>query len=484
MTLLSVKGTRTLGPPSRALRYLPVSALALDLLVMVSVFALAILGRNRLDVFDNTSDVTATLQVAGPLMLLGWLVVIAALGGYRDDVFGAGTDEYKRVFNASLITAGLVGVASYLTKFQLSRGFFLLAFGLGVPALLLGRWLLREAVHRARRQGRLQYRVLIAGSPEHVDEIAAVLQRESWLGYHVAGALVPASDLCEETAAGVPVIGTCEQATSVITASDADLVFFAGGALTSAGQLRRIVWDLEKADVQVVVAPSVTDVSGERIKVRPVGGLPLMHIDPPRATDAARWGKRLFDLFGSTFLIVAFSPLMAYAAIRVRLADGGPVFFRQTRTGRDGNQFGCLKFRTMVVDAEERLAELHAQTGYEAGLFKMADDPRVTKPGKWLRRYSLDELPQLFNVWRGEMSLVGPRPPLPREVASYESDVLRRLRVRPGMTGLWQVSGRSDLSWAEAVRLDLYYVDNWSMLQDLSILGRTVGAVFGSRGAY
>lgn len=369
MTLLSVKRTRTLGPPSRALRYLPVSALVLDFLLMAGVFFLAIVGRRRLGVFDSPTDVTSTLQVVGPLVLLSWLVVIAAFGGYRDDIFGAGTDEYKRVFNASIVTAGLLGVGCYLAKFQLSRGFFLLAFCLGVPALLLGRWVLRRAVHRARRQGKLQYRVLIAGSSEHVDEIAAVLQRESWLGYHVSGALVPASELQEETAAGVPVIGACEQATAVITAAEADLVFFAGGALTSAGQLRRIVWDLEKADVQVVVAPSVTDISGERIKVRPVGGLPLMHIDPPRSTDAARWGKRLFDLFGSTFLILAFSPLMAYAAVRVKLADGGPVFFNQVRTGRDGKQFGCLKFRTMVVDAEEQLAALHAQIGHDGGLF-------------------------------------------------------------------------------------------------------------------
>ncbi|MFC6342299.1 nucleoside-diphosphate sugar epimerase/dehydratase, partial [Nocardioides hankookensis] len=248
MTLLSVKRTRTLGPPSRALRYLPISALVLDLAIMSGVFVLAALGRNRLSVFDTAADVSDTIQVIGPLVLLAWLLVIAVFGGYRDDVFGAGTDEYKRVFNASLVTAGLLGVGCYLAKFQLSRGFFLLAFGLGIPALLIGRWVLRQAVHRARRQGKLQYRVLIAGSPSHVDEIAAVLHREAWLGYHVSGALVPASELCEQTASGIPVIGACEQATSVITASDADLVFFAGGALTSAGQLRRIVWDLEKAD--------------------------------------------------------------------------------------------------------------------------------------------------------------------------------------------------------------------------------------------
>jgi lipopolysaccharide/colanic/teichoic acid biosynthesis glycosyltransferase len=138
----------------------------------------------------------------------------------------------------------------------------------------------------------------------------------------------------------------------------------------------------------------------------------------------------------------------------------------------------------MVLNAEALLARLHAEQGYEGGLFKMANDPRVTKPGHWLRRFSLDELPQLVNVLRGEMSLVGPRPPLPLEVARYEVDTHRRLRVRPGMTGLWQVSGRSDLSWSEAVRLDLYYVDNWSMVQDLSILSKTFGAVFRSRGAY
>jgi lipopolysaccharide/colanic/teichoic acid biosynthesis glycosyltransferase len=187
---------------------------------------------------------------------------------------------------------------------------------------------------------------------------------------------------------------------------------------------------------------------------------------------------------GSLGLLVLFSPVFAFAMVRIKLHDRGPVFFNQTRVGRDGVEFQCRKFRTMVVNAEELLAELHAQAGYAGGLFKMKDDPRITGPGTWLRRYSLDELPQLLNVLRGEMSLVGPRPPLPREVAEYEADAERRLRVRPGMTGLWQVSGRSDLSYAEAIRLDLFYVDNWSMLQDLTILARTFHAVFGSRGAY
>jgi exopolysaccharide biosynthesis polyprenyl glycosylphosphotransferase len=209
-----------------------------------------------------------------------------------------------------------------------------------------------------------------------------------------------------------------------------------------------------------------------------------MHIDKPRAVHASRAGKRAFDVVGSVALLLLFSPLFLVSALWVKLHDRGPVFFGQDRTGRDGTTFRCLKFRSMVVDAEARLTELHSQTGYEDGLFKMADDPRITRPGCWLRRYSLDELPQLLNVLRGDMSLVGPRPPLPSEVARYAKDTVRRLRVRPGMTGLWQVSGRSDLAFDEAIRLDLYYVDNWSMLQDLTILARTLGAVLGSRGAY
>ena len=215
-----------------------------------------------------------------------------------------------------------------------------------------------------------------------------------------------------------------------------------------------------------------------------MGGLPLIHIEPPTWSDASRWGKRTFDLVGSSLLILAFAPLLAFTALQVKAHDRGPVFFRQIRTGKDGEAFSCLKFRTMCVDAEARLAALHAQTGYTGGLFKMQDDPRVTRPGRWLRRFSIDELPQLFNVWRGDMSLVGPRPPLPIEVEKYDADASRRLHVRPGMTGLWQVSGRSDLTYAEAIRLDLYYVDNWSMVQDLAILTRTLGAVLASRGAY
>ncbi|WP_300528457.1 sugar transferase [uncultured Nocardioides sp.] len=486
MTLLSVGGDRT--SPSRAasrmLHALPLTGLLIDLAVMVGVGLIAIVGRRELDIFTASANVEHSVTVAGPLIILGWLATIALGGGYKADIFGAGMDEYKRVFNSGLIAAGLAGVGCYLAKFDLSRGFFLLAFSIGVPALLLGRLALRRAIQTARKHGSLRQRALIAGSRSHVDEVATVLRREGWLGYDIVGALTPEYDLSEETATGIPVLGNSSDVTAAITAHEADVVFFAGGSVGASSQLRKTLWQLERHHVQVVVAPSVTDISSERIKIRPVGGLPLIHIEPPTWSDASRWGKRTFDLVGSSLLILAFAPLLAFTALQVKAHDRGPVFFRQIRTGKDGEAFSCLKFRTMCVDAEARLAALHAQTGYTGGLFKMQDDPRVTRPGRWLRRFSIDELPQLFNVWRGDMSLVGPRPPLPIEVEKYDADASRRLHVRPGMTGLWQVSGRSDLTYAEAIRLDLYYVDNWSMVQDLAILTRTLGAVLASRGAY
>jgi len=470
--------------PSRALRALPLTALVIDTGLLFIVGLLAIVGRRELDIFAASASVEDTVVVAGPFMLLGWLLTLLMFGAYRQDAFGAGTDEYKAVLNASLVAAGLTGIGCYLANFPLSRGFFALAFTLGVPSLMTGRLLLRRALHTARRRGALRQRVLISGSRSHIDEIASVLRRETWLGYQVVGALTPEYDLSEETATGVPVLGNADEAPAIAASTKADVIFYAGGAVGSSSKMRRDLWLLERGNVQVIVAPSVSEISSERITIRPVGGLPLIHVDPPTWTDASRWGKRSFDLIGSCILITAFAPLFLFAAAQVSLSDRGPVFFRQQRTGMGGEPFSCLKFRSMVVDAEALLGRLQKESGFEGGLFKMEEDPRITKPGRWLRRFSVDELPQLFNVLRGDMSLVGPRPPLPHEVASYDEDTARRLHVRPGMTGLWQVSGRSDLTWDEAIRLDLYYVDNWSMLQDLSILFRTVGAVFSSRGAY
>ncbi|WP_182524731.1 sugar transferase [Nocardioides dongkuii] len=466
-----------------AVRFIPLSAFLLDVVLIGGTALLATYLRQILPVFEPPRGVTESVRLVAPLLVAGWLLAIWFAGGYRIHLFGAGASEFKRILNASLASAGLLGVGCYLFNVELSRGFFFLLFALGAPALLLGRGALRLTMHRARRRGSLLHRVLIAGDARHVDEIAAVFRRERWLGYNIIGALLPQVDR-EETAAGVPVLGRADRVTSVALECGADIVFLAQGAIGSSNDMRELAWELEHEEVQVVVAPSITDISSDRVRMRPVAGLPLVHIDPPTAQEASRWGKRLFDMLGSAVLIVLFSPLFAVAALQIKRHDGGPVLFRHARIGREGREFPCLKFRTMVVDAEQRLDALQAETGQDALLFKMKADPRITRPGVWLRRFSVDELPQLFNVLRGEMSLVGPRPQVAEEVALYSGGMHRRLSVRPGMTGLWQVSGRNDLSLEEAIRLDIYYVDNWSMLQDLQIVGRTVGAVLRSRGAY
>ena len=470
---------------SQSARLIPYIAATGDLLLLAVATLLATIGRQELTVFEPSHDVVEVVSVAVLPLLSGWMAMLIGVGAYAQDIFGATTEEYKRVVKASLLSAGLVGIGCYLTGFELSRGFFMLVFLAGVPLLVLGRLLLRRFIQRSRDRGHLQEAVILVGDPRHIDEVASVLRRETWLGYTVIGALCAQGSDVVETPSGIPVIGRPEESRRVIEETAADIVVFTDGAFGSAKDLRRAMWDLETVSVQAIVVPSLTDVSGERLKVRPVAGLPLVHLESPRARDAARWAKRVFDVVGAAGLLVLTAPLTIAAALVVKAYDGGPVLFHQIRIGRDGRPFACLKFRSMLVGAEELRDSLELRGDLpNSVLFKVIADPRVTRPGRVLRRLSIDELPQLWNVLRGQMSLVGPRPPLPKEVALYEEDMNRRLRVRPGMTGLWQVSGRSGLSWEDTVRLDLYYVDNWSMVQDLVILFRTVAAVLSSRGAY
>ncbi len=471
------------GLVRRMLKVLPFAAASFDLAVVTLSLLLASQLRESQLLFKEPASIS-DVSLLVPLLGFTWVLVIALRGGYHVEVFGAGVDEFKRVANATALTAGVVGISCYLAQYALSRGFFVYGFLIGLPSLLAARWLLRRVLQRARRQGHFRRKVVLVGNVDAIDSIAIVLQRETWLGYEVLGAMTPAHDLTVETPHGVPVVGNLDDAAALAPTMGADLVFFAEGGLASNSHMRAVMWELEHHDVHVVVAPSVTDISSERVKVRPVGGLPLIHLGKPRTLHALSAAKRAFDVVAAAGLIVCALPLLAVAALQVKVHDRGPVLFRQRRVGQGGATFDCFKLRTMVVDAETRLAALHAETGHDEGLFKMKQDPRVTGPGGWLRRFSVDELPQLFNVLKGDMSLVGPRPALPSEVAAYDATAARRLRVRPGLTGLWQVSGRSNLSWSETVRLDVYYVDNWSMLQDLSILLKTARAVLRRDGAY
>jgi exopolysaccharide biosynthesis polyprenyl glycosylphosphotransferase len=283
---------------------------------------------------------------------------------------------------------------------------------------------------------------------------------------------------------GVPVVGDFTGVGGVVEEIRACTVAVLACPELDGVALRRLAWQLEKDAVDLVVAPALMEVAGPRTSIRPVAGLPLLHVEHPELSGGRRLAKTVFDRAGASLALILLSPLLAFIAIAIRAGSKGPAFFRQVRVGRDGREFTVLKFRTMVVDAERRKAALVQYNDHDGVLFKIRNDPRVTRTGTWLRRYSLDELPQLINVLRGDMSLVGPRPPLPDEVAQYGDDVRRRLVVRPGMTGLWQVSGRADLSWEESVRLDLRYVENWSLTLDLQILWKTWSAVFRGSGAY
>ena len=467
----------------RNLQLMLLVTLAADLVVLSSATLLAWRLRAVVDVWSpSVGPLDHLVGRTWALLVLVWLLVLAAHGGYNRRHVGAGPDEFRAVASASVVTAGLVGLYCYLFDLPLSRGFVIFSFAIGTPLLLVERYASRAMLHRARVAGRLMHRVVAIGGPSSIKEIVQALRSNKHVGYQVVGACVPDGVTTEDLP--VPMLGRPSDIRGLCREVGGDTVLVARGAYDSSHELRRVAWELEGSDIDLVVVPSLTDVAGPRIHMRPVGGVPLLHVEEPQAGAAGGLAKRVFDVTLAAVVLVLLSPVLLAVAALVSWQDGGPVLFRQDRVGRDGKHFDMLKFRSMNVDAESQLDALVASNDLDGVLFKMRNDPRVTRIGRVLRRYSLDELPQLINVLRGDMSLVGPRPPLPSEVAKYGIDVHRRLLVRPGLTGLWQVSGRSGLSWDESVRLDLYYVDNWSLTADLVIMAKTARAVLGKTGAY
>lgn len=450
-----------------------------DALIIAAALLLGVFARGLVPLDGGAASLPALATVAVGAI---WLITLFAFGTYQLRHLRAGTTEYKRVLMASFIVAGATAIVSYLTKAEFPRGLYVLSFGIGTISLVAARFVRRKSMAAVHRQGALMTPIVVAGDSGHVDEIAKVLRRETWLGYKVVGAVTRYRG--DTTPNGLPILGQMADTVDVIKNHDIATVIFAEGSFQSPADFRRMAWELEEHEIHMIVVPALTDISAQRLDVRPVAGLPLVDVARPQAIAAARWIKRTWDAAGSALILLLASPVMALVALAIKIEDGGPVLFRQTRVGLRGEVFQCLKFRSMVMDAEARLAELAAANEGSGPLFKMTHDPRITTVGRFIRRFSLDELPQLWNALRGDMSLVGPRPALPSEVAQYDSDTRRRLDVRPGLTGLWQVSGRSNLSWDDTVRLDLYYVDNWSLIQDVMILFRTAKAIVGSSGAY
>jgi exopolysaccharide biosynthesis polyprenyl glycosylphosphotransferase len=440
--------------------------------------------RSRISPPESLSDLHfSSYLVLGPLLAVAWLAMLFATRTYDAKVLGVGGDEYRRVVRASIYFWGLVAIGSYMAQFELSRFVLAVAFLVGTFLLLAGRWSARKVLHRARHRSEAwSHRVLAVGGREEVDALVAELERAPYSGLKVVGACIPAGDDTE--GASVPVVGSLTGVPDAVARLGVDTVAVTASRGLTSGVLKRLGWDLEGAGVDLVVAPALTDIAGPRVHVRPVSGLQLLYVEQPEFTGPTWAVKEAFDRIVAAVSLFVLAPVMALIALGVKLSSPGPVIFRQVRVGRDGEVFTVYKFRTMVVDAEKHLEALWSLSEGNGVLFKLRDDPRVTKLGKLLRRWSLDELPQLWNVLTGAMSLVGPRPALPTEAERYGRSTARRLLVKPGITGLWQVSGRSDLTWEDSVRLDLYYVENWSFPGDIQILWKTVTAVVQGKGAY
>jgi exopolysaccharide biosynthesis polyprenyl glycosylphosphotransferase len=437
----------------------------------------ALLGR-----FPGSTQPLLYVAVTAGLPVI-WIVWVAMLGGYDARYIGLGSEEFRRIINSAVSLTAAIAIVSYAFKANLARGYILIALPVLTILDLLARYGMRKRLHRHRSQGRYMRRVTAVGHAAAIADLITQLRQDSFHGLEVVAACLPGGTGTTEIE-HVPVVGTFDDAAKVASDIGADTVAVLACPEMDGRTLRRLAWELEKDGTDLCVAPALMDVAGPRTTIRPVAGLPLLHVDHAELTGAKRAIKSFFDKAIATAALCIFSPLLALISITILLHDGSPVLFAQTRIGKHGLPFTVLKFRTMVRDAEERKEQLAALNEGDGLLFKMRRDPRVTTIGLWLRRYSLDEFPQLFNVVLGEMSLVGPRPPLPTEAARYGDDVRRRLVVRPGMTGLWQISGRSDLSREDAVRLDLRYVENWSLALDLQILWKTCAAVVKGRGAY
>jgi exopolysaccharide biosynthesis polyprenyl glycosylphosphotransferase len=421
------------------------------------------------------------LGLAAPLT---WVAAVGVAGGYERRYLGSGVEEFRRLALAALGLLAVAGTVAWVAEVSLDRAAVLVVLPLALALSGLSRYLVRRRIHRLRRRGRWGYRTLVVGPSSGVEEMARRLRRSYQHGYVIVGACVPQPESSTLDRGRVVVLGSFDTVVNDVRRHAIDTVAVVSCPEMNGERLRRLAWDLEPSGAELVVAPALIEVAGPRMEVRPVEGLPLLHVDQPSFTGGRRVLKRGLDVVLSAAALMVLLPVLAVIALAVRADSPGPVLFRQVRVGLHGRPFTIYKVRTMVVDAEHRLAEVQSRNEADGPLFKLSDDPRVTRVGRLLRRTSLDELPQLVNVLTGSMSLVGPRPHLPAEVERFGVELARRVLVKPGLTGLWQVSGRSDLSWEDSVQLDLRYIENWTLALDLYILWKTTRAVLRGWGAY
>ncbi len=412
------------------------------------------------------------------LVVIGlvWLFSLNVIDTRDRFIVGQGITEYRRIVNASIFVFALTVAVVFFLGMELSRLLIAILFPVGAFLLLLSRWLWRQWLRRQQSQGEYLHRAVLIGDRRKVKHVAQQIRRSHGTGYKIVGVIT--NGVPSEGVPQIEVLGDIANAEKALAAANIDALIIVGSDDLDPETMRRLGYAVSDRDIQMIMAPALTDVAGPRLHATPVAGLPLVHVDFPRMEGTKRFLKRSFDMVGALLLLLVLSPIFLAAAIAIRIDGPGPVLYRQERINRGGRTFGMRKFRSMVANADDQLDSLlDLQGSRDKPAFKVTDDPRITRVGRFLRKHSIDELPQLINVLRGEMSLVGPRPQRAAEVALYDELAYRRLLVKPGMSGLWQVSGRSSLSWEETIRLDLYYVENWSLTQDIIILFRTFRAV-------
>jgi exopolysaccharide biosynthesis polyprenyl glycosylphosphotransferase len=459
-----------------------------DLIVLGIALGTAQVVRFGSTTAPQVDGLGTTYPALGLVLAAVWWVSLQVHQSRSPLVVGHGPEEYRRVIVATFRVFAVMAMVSLALQIDASRIYLATAFPLGLAGLLVERKLARVGLHRARTHGGASTKVLVVGGPRSATQLSRWFAKHPTAGYAVGGVWIPDAQASiarlDGSSAHIPVMSASLDFAEALTVSEAGAVVVTDTEHLGHESLRDLMWRLEGTGVELMISPNVLDVSSARLHLNDVSGMPMLHLREPQYAGADRIWKRAFDFLGAASLLVLLSPVLLVTALAIKLDSAGPVFYRQERIGRHRAPFRMTKFRSMTVDAEHRLDGLRALNESDAVLFKMRHDPRVTRVGRLIRRYSIDELPQLLDVLRGEMSLVGPRPSLASEVEQYSSQMGRRMYVRPGMTGLWQVSGRSDLSFDEAERLDLAYVDNWSITGDLMIILRTARAVTRGQGAY
>jgi exopolysaccharide biosynthesis polyprenyl glycosylphosphotransferase len=424
-------------------------------------------------------DYATITLVATPV----WLLLFYLYGLYEPRQVLGPVNEFKQVFHGVVAGTVVLFTADSAFNLNLARGWALLSMASGLVVVGGERLAVRKTLHMLRRRGGDATRTIIVGANHEARTVARTLERERWLGYDVVGFVDDDAVVGQEISGGRQVIGATKELNDLIAMHNAALVLVAATAF-DATRLNRLFWELQDNDVDLQITSGTIDLMASRMTVQSVAGIPLIYVRRTGMDRAQRALKRSIDVLASLAGLTVLFPFLVAIAAWIRSDSDGGVFFKQTRVGRDLELFTCWKFRTMVVDAEEKRPELEHLSEGPGLLFKLKEDPRVTKAGRFLRRYSLDELPQLWNVLKGEMSLVGPRPALPEEVEQFDDWARNRLKVKPGMTGLWQVSGRTETSFSEYIRYDLFYIQNWSLSLDMWILWRTLRAVTSGEGAH